>query len=74
MNMSKLTTRQIINLLGNSIIRAGNDGIPSGHLYAAVMMYMNLDTYHAAIALLVKSGLVKQSGHLLTINEKELAI
>jgi len=70
--MAQLTTKQILNLLGNSIIRAGRHGIPSWHLYAEVMGYMNLDTYQAAINLLVKSGLVHQSGHLLTINEKEL--
>lgn len=50
------------------VIRArGSEGIPSGHLYAQVMGSMDLDTYHAIIASLRRTGLVTESpSHLLT--------
>ena len=52
--------------LGQAIHAAGPQGIPSGHLYAGVMGKMDLPTYEAAIGFLVKQGVVKRSGHLLT--------
>lgn len=41
-------------------------GIPSGHLYAAVMGSISLDLYNAAIADLVRRKLVRNSNYLLT--------
>jgi len=34
--------------------------VPSGHLYAVVMSYTSLDSYHRIIASLVKAGYVEQ--------------
>jgi len=40
--------------------------IPSGHLYAAVMGHLTLETYNACLATLEKTGLIKVEGsHLI---------
>lgn len=52
--------------LAQSIHAAGPGGIPSGHLYAAVMGKCDLPYYQAAIDMLKKQGCVKESNHLLT--------
>lgn len=46
-------------------------GVPSSHLYARLMGYMDLATYTKVIETLKRSGLVKESGHLLTWVEPE---
>jgi hypothetical protein len=40
--------------------------IPSGHLYAAVMGKCTLEEYNAALAILKRVGMIRESGHLLT--------
>ena len=46
-------------------------GAPSGHLYAALMSRISLDTYNALLGVCVDSGLVKVAwSHLVTITEK----
>jgi len=48
-----------------SAIHAAKE-IPSGHLYAAVMGHMTLETYQACIRTLEKTGLIKEeSSHLI---------
>lgn len=39
--------------------------IPSGHLYAQVCGYMDLDGYVRALDVLKRAGVVEQEGHLL---------
>lgn len=55
----------IAGLMLEAIQEAGVDGIPSGHLYAIVMQYMNLDQYNMIINSLVKAGKITNKGHLL---------
>lgn len=40
--------------------------VPSGELYARVMGVLTLNQYQSAIQTLKRTGLVKESGHLLT--------
>jgi hypothetical protein len=48
-----------------SAIHAAKE-IPSGHLYAAVMGHLTLETYNACLATLEKTGLIKVEGsHLI---------
>ena len=68
--MSKPTSAEIaaaintVKILADTIRDLGS--IPSGHLYAQVMGHLSLQQYEGAVSLLLKTGLVKQSGHLLT--------
>jgi hypothetical protein len=39
--------------------------VPSGHLYAALMEKMTLETYQRIIGMLKASGMVKESFHVL---------
>ena len=56
----------VLDILMEAISTAGERGIPSGHLYAILMGKMTLSQYQSLIGILVKSGKVKDSGHLLT--------
>lgn len=55
---------QIVLAVGEAIKELGS--VPSGHLYARLMGHMSLEVYNKVIALLVKTGAVKQENHLLT--------
>lgn len=54
----------IVIAVGEAIKELGS--VPSGHLYARLMGNMSLETYNKVIALLVKTGAVKDENHLLT--------
>ena len=41
---------------------AGDNGVPSGHIYAMCMGGMSLEVYQELMALLVESGRVRRSG------------
>lgn len=49
-----------------AISSAGARGIPSGHLYAALMDRVSLEAYESCIAALVRTGLVQRANHVLT--------
>jgi len=49
---------------------AGPNGIPSGHLYAAMMGRMNIDTYNYTIGLLKEAGAITEQNHLLRWTRK----
>lgn len=49
----------------SAIKEAGEAGIPSGHLYAALMGKMTLDQYNQFIEALVNTGKITNNGHLL---------
>jgi hypothetical protein len=53
-----------IHAIAEAIRTAGE--VPSGHLYAQLMGVLDLETYTAIIAMLKRSGLVAEHGHLLT--------
>ena len=57
---------EMAEAIAEAIEASGPRGVPSGHLYAAVMGAMDLTTYEAIIAALTKSGRVTQSGFVLT--------
>jgi hypothetical protein len=42
--------------------------IPSGHLYARVMNYMDINAYEKAISLLCNSGVIRKNGDMLVWN------
>jgi hypothetical protein len=44
---------------------AGEAGIPSGHLYAAMMHKVGLETYQYAIGILKDAGVITEQNHLL---------
>ena len=54
----------IVLAVGEAIKDLGS--VPNGHLYAQLMGKMNLETYNKVIAILVKTGAVKNENHLLT--------
>jgi hypothetical protein len=54
---------RIISAVASAIASLGE--VPSGHLYAQVMAHMTLEQYQRVIAVLVRSGLVADKGHLL---------
>lgn len=49
-----------------AVRQAGPMGLPSGHLYAALMGKVTLDGYQSMIGMLKRAGLIKESAHLLT--------
>jgi len=57
------------DILLETIREAGPNGIPSGHLYAALMGHLSLDSYQALIGMLKTAGKVKESYHVLTYTE-----
>lgn len=57
---------QFIKTIYECVAAAGPQGIPSGHLYAQLMGALSLESYERAVAMLVKTKLVKSEGHLLT--------
>lgn len=65
--MTELQAALKVSLVMAEAIRdAGPRGIPSGHLYAAVMSVASLDAYNAILRVLQNKGWVRNSGHLLT--------
>lgn len=48
-----------------AITAAGEHGIPSGHLYAALMGKMDLNTYNQFVNALIKADKITQHGYLL---------
>lgn len=58
--------RDLIRVIADVIKEAGPNGIPSGHLYAAVCGRLSLGTYQAIIAKLKVLYLVRESNNVLT--------
>lgn len=54
----------VLRAIADTIRELGS--VPSGHLYAQLCGKMTLDTYNSIIRTLCGTGLVKESGHLLT--------
>lgn len=52
------------------IAARGEDGVPSGHLYAVTMgAFVDLAAYEACLGLLVSTGLVRREGLVLVAEE-----
>ena len=57
---------KILFVLTDAIREVGE--IPAGHLYAACMDKIDLETFNCAINCIVKSGVVTREGDLLKFN------
>jgi hypothetical protein len=58
----------VIDLILDSIREAGQQGIPSGHLYTILMTHwpaLSLEPYQNVITLLVKTKKITNKNHLL---------
>jgi len=58
----------VIELISDCVKEAGQQGIPSGHLYAALMTYwpsLSIDIYQKLIDILVKTNKITNKNHLL---------
>ena len=62
----KEITLAVISLIHDCIKDAGEQGIPSGHLYSILAGKISLDTYQGMISVLLKAGKVKESNFVLT--------
>lgn len=65
MELKKATMWLVVDAISGAIAMAGEDGIPSGHLYAMLADKMSLDTYQGVINLLVKGKKITCKNHLL---------
>lgn len=71
LTLERMTALRESALALNECIReAGPAGVPAGHLYAAVMGHMSLDTFQVLIRALKEVGLIKEQFHLLTAVEE----
>lgn len=61
--------RPVLELVHTLIEASGPEGIPSGHLYAALMGFMDLETYQSLIDLMIKSGGITLNNHVLRANK-----
>lgn len=55
----------------DTIAEAGEEGIPSGHLYAMLCGKMSLDVYNNLIGTLKRVGMVEEKFHVLTVVKKK---
>ena len=63
---------QMANAIYEAIAEAGEEGIPSGHLYAMLTGIMSLDVYNNLIDTLKRTGMVTEKFHVLTAVKKEV--
>jgi hypothetical protein len=45
-------------------VRDSPNGVPAGHMYAAVMGLISLNQFEAIMSALVKDGRIRKSGHV----------
>jgi hypothetical protein len=57
--------KPMLDLVQEIIKGAGSQGIPSGHLYAMLMTYMDLQTYQTMIDMMVRAGGITLQNHVL---------
>ncbi len=56
----------IINIVEEAVKEAGPNGVPSGHLYAALQSKLSLGAYQQVLAMMVKLERVTLSNHVVT--------
>jgi hypothetical protein len=66
--------KAVLVIMLEVIQSAGPTGIPSGHFYAQLMGHMTFKTYQDLIDVLVASGKVRLSGHVLTAEPVEVTV
>lgn len=59
--------KPVLDAVTEVIAAKGDEGLPSGHLYAMLLSEMNLDTYNSMIALLCSTGKVTLNSHVLRV-------
>lgn len=59
------------NILAEAIAAAGDEGIPSGHLYGMLCGILSLDEYQAVINDLKKQGRITEDNYVLRANKEE---
>lgn len=57
--------KPVLDAVQSVIDAAGNEGIPSGHLYAMLMSHMDLDTYQSLINIMVDAGGITIKNHVI---------
>lgn len=57
--------KPVLDAVQEIVQRAGPKGIPSGHLYAMLMGYMDLNTYQSMINIMVQAGGITLENHVL---------
>ena len=57
--------KPVLDAIQEIITAAGPQGVPSGHLYAMLMGYMDLNTYQTMIDLMVKAGGITLTNHVI---------
>ena len=62
--------KPVLDAIQEIITAAGPQGVPSGHLYAMLMGYMDLNTYQTMIDLMVKAGGITLTHHVIRATEK----
>jgi hypothetical protein len=62
--------KKLIILVLSALHDAGKRGMPSGHLYAALMSETDLDEYNNVIGALEKVGFITNTHHLLCATDK----
>ena len=65
MQSHEAAAREFVQIIVDAVNDAGPSGIPSGHMYAAVMPVVTLDTYNYIINALVRHGKIRHSNHVL---------
>jgi len=57
--------KPVLDAIQEIVQRAGPEGIPSCHLYAMLMGYMDLETYQSMIDIMVQAGGITLENHVL---------
>ena len=60
-----MDTKKVMYLVISCVAEAGELGIPSGHLYAALMSEVSHDEYNTVIQILLKAKMITQDNYLL---------
>ena len=64
MGLVRQKALELIDIVYETIEEFPN-GVPSGHLYTHLMTILDIDSYNAIISILVKSGKITCTNHLL---------
>jgi hypothetical protein len=57
--------KPVLDAVQAIIKKAGPQGLPSGHLYAMLMGYMDLESYQSMIDIMVQAGGITLNNHVL---------